>query len=384
MQQTPKIAIVCDYLTIMGGAENVVLEISKIFPDAPIFTAVYLKDNVPKFQKLDVRPSMLQTAAELLGSYYKLLPHLASKAMEKLDLHEFDVIITSSYLHANHIRKSRPEQLLISYCHTPARYYWSHYREYRKDPGYGMLNPFVKAMIPLMVPKQRKRDLESSKQVDVYIANSSETQARIKKYYQQPSTILHPPVDIKRFTPSPTRAEFYVALGRQLPNKRFDLAVQACTELNLPLKVIGDGPNNKKLQKLAGANIEFLRDRKTNASNEAVIELLNHAKAMIFPSDEDFGIVAVEALAAGAPVIAYGKSGVKDIVEQGVSGVLFDKLDKDSVITAIEQFLTLNFPPDALARKAKRFDASMFENKFKRIVSHAILTHKSKLKLLAD
>jgi glycosyltransferase involved in cell wall biosynthesis len=293
---------------------------------------------------------------------------MAVNAMRGLDLNEFDIILTSSYLHGHQVTKTRPDQVVINYCHTPPRYYWSHYDLYRKDPGYGKLNPIVRTLMPLMVPRQRKLDLEAAKNVDVFIANSTETQARIKKYYNRSSTVVHPPVDIDRFMPARTRLDHYVSLGRQLPNKRVDLAVAACTKLGLPLKVFGNGPLHDKLVAMAGPTIEFYTDRFGDASDEAVEQALNTAKGFVFPSDEDFGIVAVEALAAGAPVIAYDKSGTRDIVQDGESGVLFSEQTVDNIVDAIKRAEEQTFLPGTLRRKSKRFIKALFLQKMQKIV----------------
>lgn len=368
----PKIAIVCDFLTTMGGAENVVLAMHEAFPSAPIYTAIYNKDKVPAFREIDVRTSSLQKIPAKLRTSYKLFPTLAVKAMRKLDLSEFDIILTSSYLHGHQVTKSRPDQVIINYCHTPPRYYWSHYDLYRKDPGYGKLNPIISALMPVMVPRQRKLDLQAAAQVDVFIANSTETQARIKKYYNRTSTVIHPPVDTRRFTPARTRDDYYVSLGRQLPNKRVDLAVAACTKLGVPLKVFGNGPLHDKLVAMAGPTIEFYTDRFGDASDAAVEDALNHAEGFVFPSDEDFGIVAVEALAAGAPVIAYDKSGTRDIVQDGVNGVMFDQQTTDKVAEAIKRSETITFLPSKLQRHAKRFEKTMFITKIQKVVGDQI------------
>ena len=365
----PKIAIVCDFLTMMGGAENVVLAMHEAFPSAPIYTAIYNKDKVPAFREIDVRPSSLQKIPKKLRRYYKLFPTLAIKAMRGLDLSEFDIIITSSYLHGHQITKARSDQIIINYCHTPPRYYWSHYNLYIKDPGYGKLNFLIRPLMPLLVPHQRKLDYEAAQNVDVFIANSTETQRRIKKYYGKPSMVIHPPVDINRFTPKQKRNEHYVALGRQLPNKRFDLAVAACTKLGVPLKVFGNGPLHSKLIQKAGPTIEFYSERFGNASDAEVEKALNSAKGFVFPSDEDFGIVAVEALAAGAPVIAYKKSGTLDIVQDGESGILFKEQTVDAVVEAIKKAEQTTFLAGTLRRKARRFDKSLFINKIKKVVN---------------
>jgi glycosyltransferase involved in cell wall biosynthesis len=364
----PKIAIVCDFLTTMGGAENVMLVLHEMFPDAPIYTALYSPDNVPAFKNANIHTSRLQRLPKLLRQNHRFFPTLGVKAFRDFDLSEFDIILTSSYLNANQVRKTRPDQVLISYCHTPARYYWSHYELYRKEPGFGWLNPLIRLMMSILVPKQRKLDFEAAQQVDVFIANSTETQSRIKKYYKKNSTVIHPPVDTKRFSPERTRGDYYVTLGRQLPNKRFDLAVDACTKLGIPLKVFGRGEMHDDLVRRAGPTIQFYTDRFGDASDEAVENALNAAKGFVFPSDEDFGIVSVEALAAGAPVIGYAKAGTRDIVTDGETGVLFDRQTVDDVIAAIHRAEATTFFPSKLQRHAKRFDTSLFVTKMRKIV----------------
>ncbi len=369
LTSSPKIAIVCDFLMTMGGAENVVLALHQAFPDAPIYTALYDKNKLPAFQQLDVRTSRLQKLPRTVRRFHKLLPTVAERAMKKLDLSEFDIIITSSYLHANHVTKARPDQKIISYCHTPARYYWSHYSEYRRDPGYGKLNPVIRTLMPLMIPRQRKLDYKAAQNVDVFIANSSETQNRIKQYYDKPSTIIHPPVDTKRFSPARERSDYYVTLGRQLPYKRFDLIVEACTRMNKKLKVYGDGPVHENLVQKAGPSVEFYTDRFGDASDEMVTKALESARGFLYAAEEDFGIVQAEALAAGAPVIALGRAGTLDIVDDRISGVLFKQQTAEAIIDAISEAEMIRFMPATLQRKAKRFDESLFITKIKKIVS---------------
>ncbi|MEO5949768.1 MAG: glycosyltransferase [Candidatus Saccharimonas sp.] len=371
MTVKPRIAIVCDFITMMGGAENVVLAMHEAFPHAPIYTAIYNPDKMPAFAKLDIRTSYLQKLPKKLRGYHKLFPTMAVKAMRRLELSEFDIILTSSYLHGHQVTKSRPDQVIINYCHTPPRYYWSHYDEYRKDPGYGKLNPAIRALMPIMIPHQRKLDLEAAKKVDVFIANSTETQKRIKQYYGLPSTVIHPPVDTGRFNPARERADYYVTIGRQLPNKHFDLAIKACNALGLKLKVFGSGPLHNDLVKLAGPTIEFHTDRFGSASDGAVEDALNHAKGFVFASDEDFGIVTVEALAAGAPVIGYAKAGTLDIITDGETGTLFKNQTLGEITDAIKRAEAITFFPSKLQRTAKRFDKTLFLTKIRKIVQDA-------------
>ena len=364
----PRIAIVAEFLTVMGGAENVVLAMHEAFPDAPIYTALHDPAKMPAFSGLDVRTTSLQKLPGFLRKTHRLFPTLAVKAFRDLDLSEFDIILTSSYLNANQVRKTRPNQVIISYCHTPARYYWSHYELYRRQPGFGVLSPIISLLMPLLVPKQRKLDYGAAQRVDVFIANSTETQRRIQRYYKRSSTVIFPPVETKRFTPSRERGDYYMTIGRQLPNKRFDLAIQACNQLKLPLKVFGNGPLHDELVAMAGPTIEFLTDRNGNASDAALETALNHARGFVFPSDEDFGIVTVEALAAGAPVIGYANAGTLDIVTDGETGVLFPRQTVEDVVTAIKKAENMTFFPSKLRRTATRFDKGLFITKLRKVV----------------
>ncbi len=370
--RTPNIAIVHDWLTNMGGAENVVLALHEAFPDAPIYTSVYTPEAMPKFNGLDIRTSNLQKLPRSLRKLHKLFPSMRIKAFQKLDLSEFDIIISSSSAEAKQIQKTRPDQIHICYCHTPIRYYWSHYREYKKDPGFGKLNWIVRLLMPIIVPRLKKADFKAAQNVDIFIANSSEVQKRIKKYYKKPSTVIHPPVEVSRFTPVRKRSDYYVALGRQVPYKRIDLAVAAASKLDLPLKVFGNGSEHDRLLKMAGPTVKFYSDRNGNASDEAVTQALNHARGYIFPAEEDFGIVQVEALAAGAPVIAYGKGGALDIIQDGESGVLFKSQSVDALTSAIKKASQIEFNPATLQRKAKRFDKGLFITKIRKIVRDSV------------
>lgn len=370
--RSPKIAIIAEFLNVMGGAENVVLALHEAFPNAPVYTTIYEPDKlVPAFKEIDVRTTWLQKLPSKLRKMHKLFPILQVKALQSLDLSEFDIIITSSYLNANQVQKTRNDQLLISYCHTPARYYWSHYNQYKKQPGFGKLDPIIRLLIPLLVPSQRKLDYEAAQKVDLFIANSTETQRRIKKYYDRPSIVIHPPVDIARFEPARTRSDYYVTMGRQLPYKRYDLVVAACTKLAIPLKVFGNGPEHKKLVKMAGPTVSFYTDRFGDASDQKLEEALNNAKGWIYAAEEDFGIVQVEALAAGAPVITYGKGGALDIVEDMESGVFFYQQTTGAVIDAIKRAEQVDFLPATLNRKSRRFDKSLFLTKIKKVVGDA-------------
>lgn len=373
----PKIAIVADWLTNMGGAERVVLALHEAFPDAPIYTSTFVREKMPEFAGLDIRTTRLQNLPGPLRKLHKFFPMQRVQAFRDLDLSEYDIIISSSSAEAKQVVKTRPDQVHICYCHTPIRYYWSHYDDYKRDPGFGKLNPLIRFAMPFFIPPLKKADYEAAQNVDLFIANSTEVQKRISKYYGKNATVIHPPVDVDRFTPARTRGDYYVVTGRQVPYKRIDLAVGAATELSIPLKVFGNGSEHERITKLAGPTVEFHTDRLTDASDLELTKALNSAKGFIFPSEEDFGIVAVEALAAGAPVIALSRGGSKDIVDDGVSGVLFRDQNPDSIANAIRYAESINFLPGTLRRKAKRFDKSLFISKIKKVVADSYLNKSS-------
>jgi glycosyltransferase involved in cell wall biosynthesis len=362
----PKIALVTDWLTNMGGAEPLLLEIHKLFPEAPIYTSVYDAAKMPAFKDCDVRTTYLQKWLPRSVRYKHILwPVLRAFAFRKLDLSDYDIIISTSSAEAKAVRKSRPGQIHIAYIHTPIRYYWSHYEEFKNEFQFGFLTPFIRPVIPFFVSWMRKLDLESVEGVDYFIANSTVTQARIKEYYNRPSTVVYPPVDIDRFTPPvKTERRGFVVWGRHVPYKRFDLAIEACTRLQIPLTIMGSGPDTERLKKLAGPTITFLG----RVSDEELVYQAQHAKAFLFPNEEDFGISAAEALAAGTPVIGYAKGGILDIVQDGESGILFTEQTVESLIAAIKRFDDYSFLPATLHRKSKRFASSLFATKIRKIV----------------
>lgn len=366
-RKAPKIAIVHDWLTNMGGAEPLVLEIHKLFPSAPIYTSVYDTEKMQAFKDIDVRTTELQTKLPAKLRYKHVLwPTFRAKAFRKLDLSEFDIIISSSSAEAKAVRKTRPGQVHIAYIHTPVRYYWSHYEEFRKEFNFGPLTPFIRPFIPYFVKKMRALDLESTKNIDVFIANSTVTQQRIKEYYKKPSTVVYPPVEVAKFTPPPKgERSGYVVWGRHVPYKRFDLAIEAANRLKVPLTIASTGPDTERLKSLAGPTVKFVG----RISDEELVKLAQKSKAFLFPNEEDFGISAVEALAAGTPVIAYKKGGALDIVQDGETGVFFEHQTVESLVGAMERFETMTFLPATLHRKAKRFDKGLFATKLSKIVA---------------
>lgn len=357
-----KVAIVHDWLTNQGGAERVVYELHMLYPDAPIYTSVYDPTALPAFNGADVRTSFLQHFP--LKHKHQLYAALRPLAFRKLDLQEFDVIISSCSGESKQIVKA-PNAIHICYCHTPIRYYWNNYDEYKANPGLGALNPLVKLALPILVPFLRKSDYKAAQKVSQFVANSEEVKGRIKKYYDQDSLVIHPPVDTKRFEPKgKTKRSGFVIAGRQTPYKRFDLAVAACTELELDLTVIGGGPENSKLKAMAGPTVKFL----TNVSDKEMPELFQKAEAFIFPALEDFGIVPVEAMSAGTPVIAYGKGGALDYVVEGKTGLLFKEQTVESLKQALKIFDKTKFGQQEIISHAQKFSNQEFAKKISSLV----------------
>jgi glycosyltransferase involved in cell wall biosynthesis len=250
----------------------------------------------------------------------------------------------------------------ICYCHSPTHYYWIRHDEYLEKPGFPRgLNWLARLGLRLLVGPLKRWDRHAAKQPDYFIANSTHTQAMIKKYYRRDSHVIFPPVEIERFklpgaAKPPLRHGFLIA-GRQTPYKRFDLAIEACNELKVPLIVIGDGPDHKRLEKLAGRSVTFL----TNVNDVEIAKHFQSAVGFIMPNMDDFGIVAVEALAAGTPIIAYNKGGAQDYVIPGKTGLFFEKQTVAQLTKALETALGKTFDHEAITEHASRFSVATFD-----------------------
>lgn len=357
----PKVAIVCDWLTGIGGAERVVLELHRMYPGAPIYTSQYDPAAIDWFKDADVRTTWLQ---KLPKSFKKFLPVLRAWSFSRLNLSDYDLVVSSSGAEAKGI-KTGTNTTHICYCHAPTHFYWSRYEEYLKNPGFGWLNSLARLGLKLLVSPMRKWDKKAAQRPDYLIANSTHTQNSIKKYYGRDSTVIHPPVEVDRFQLPANQRKGFIAAGRQVPYKRIDLAVAACTQLGLPLTVIGNGPEHKYLVSLAGPTINFV----TNPSDQEVAKYFNRAEAFIFPGVDDFGIVAIEALAAGTPVIAYKDGGVLDYIADNKNGVFFDQQTVESLLTALQQITSKSFDYAAISKSVKVFSAESFRTKIKNFVA---------------
>lgn len=362
----PKVAIVCDWLTNMGGAERVILAIAKAYPNAPIYTSVFTPETMPAFKGLDIRTTYLQKLPGFLRRRHQLFPVLRAHAFRHLDLSEYDIVISIASAEAKAVRV-RKGATHICYCHTPTRYYWSHYNEYKREPGFGLLNPLVQLVLPPFVAWMRRLDLRAVKGVDYFIANSTTVEDRIRRYYRRDSFVLNPPVEMQRFRKINItgKRNGFVALGRQVPYKRVDLAIEACNQLQLPLTVYGNGSEHERLKHLAGPTINFVID----ADDNAVVQALAHAEGYLMPQEEDFGIVQIEAMAAGTPVVAYAKGGSQDAVIEGKTGLFFNEQTVASLVASLKRFPKAQFDPKIIQQHAEKFSEEQFISTLQRFVS---------------
>ena len=353
----------------MGGAERLLLEMLKVYPEADLYTSVYNPEAMPAYEKIEVRTTWLQKMPVLKHNHQFWAP-LRPLAFRMLDLSEYDLVITSDSADAKNV-KVRRDAVHISYNNTPIRYYWSHYKEYKADPGFGALNPLIKLIMPIFVWRLKKTDYKAAQAVDYFISNSSEIKRRVMKYYLRNSVVINPPVDVERFlTDKKHKRSGYLIAGRQTPYKKFDLAIQACNKLKLPLTVVGTGTEHEKLKQMAGDTITFIKD----VSDAEMAEIFHTHEAFIFPAEEDFGIVPIEAMAAGMPVIAYEKGGVVDWMVSGKTGETFPTQTVESLVKVMKKFKPADYKLKDLQDNAQRFSNERFHLELKEYVDSVMST----------
>jgi len=361
-KRTLRVAIVHDWL-VGGGAELVVEQLHQLYPEAPIYTSYATK---AWRDRLDgkVKTGWLQP----LGHIRKFIPFLRIIWFTRLKFTGYDLVISSSGAEAKGIKVPQGT-IHINYCHAPTHYYWSRYDEYMRRPGFPRgTNWLARIFLWLLVAPLRKWDYAAAQRPDYMIANSTHIKAEIQKYYDRESTIIFPPVYMERFqkrhNQKRKRSGFVVA-GRQTPYKRFDLAVQAATKLDLSLTVIGEGPDHARLRKLAGPSVTFLG----RVSDEVLEEEYASAAALIFPGLDDFGITPVEAMASGTPVIAYKAGGALDYILPGKSGEFFEKPTAASLASVLQSFKPERYSHPSIGMFAERFSAEQFQRKFGRFTA---------------
>ncbi len=357
-----RVAVIHDWLPLVGGAERVLEQILEIYPQADIFTLFDFvsRTDAPFLQGKTVNTSFLQKFPKAEKYYRNLLP-LFPYAIEQFDLRKYELVVSSSSAVAKGIITS-PDQLHICYCHSPMRYAWDLQAHYLKHTGLssGLRSTFIRYVLH----KMRMWDVVSSNRVDEFIANSAYIGERIRKTYRRESTIINPPVNINRFQVEPLKEDFYFTASRQVPYKRIDLIVEAFKQCpDKRLIVLGDGPEHKKIRALAGPNVQILGYQ----PDAVMVDYMRRAKAFIFAAQEDFGILPVEAQACGTPVIAYGRGGARETVLDKRTGLLFDEQTVPSLLGALERFerLQSNFNSADIRRHAASFSEARFRQELK-------------------
>jgi len=356
-----RIALVHDYLVQYGGAERVLECFVELFPYAPIYTIVYDKKLMHGvLEGKDIRVSFLQRFP-LARKNHRIFPLFMPLAVEQFDFSKYDVVLSDSASYAKGIITG-PDTLHICYMHTPMRYAWDDCQKYTEDFGFPKI---VKKVIPFAMNYIRLWDKASADRVDKFIANSNFVAKRIKKYYRKDSIVINPPVATDKFYISKKRKNYFLIVGRLIAYKRHDIAIEAFNKLGLPLKIIGRGPEIKRLKKMAKPNIEFLE----RVSDEELPGYYAECRAFIFPQEEDFGIVAIEALASGRPLIAYRGGDIPEHMEEGKTGIFFEKQTAEDIIKAVGKFREDNCgDPEYIRSRSLKFDREIFKSRIKKYI----------------
>lgn len=423
-----KVALVCDWLTNVGGAEKVLLQLHRMYPEAPIYTSQYNSKGIDWFADAEVRTGWLQMFP---SGMRRVLGPLRQRWFARLNLAEYDLVISVTGAEAKAV-KAGPSGKHISYCHVPTQYYWQMYDEYVKHPGFGVLNPVVRWCFKTLVKPLRKADFAAAQGVDEFVTISEYARELIEKYYKRTAKVIHPPVDTTNFSISGKKSQegngrllrnkagncqvdggkergnkaaksqdgeaagdcgklenkvtksqatncgklveksdggYYVTTSRQVTWKRLDLAVKACAETGRELYVIGEGPEHNSLVRAANG-VRSVRFLPLMGAGE-LAQYLQGARGHIFPSLEPFGIAPVEALAAGCPVIAYGEGGALDYVKDGENGVLFPRQTVASLREALERFEGMKFDRVKVAQSAEGFSEARFEKEMREVIAEA-------------
>ena len=352
-----KIAIVCDWIKDWGWAEVVLEQFLDIFPYADIFTSVFFQENNYIFNKRKIETSFIQNIP-LLNKSHKLALTLRPLAFESFDLSEYDIVISLSSAESKWVI-TKPNTLHICYCHTPTRYFWSHYHEYLSMMEFGIFNFLWKWLMPKIVHKLRQWDYVAAQRPDYFIANSINTKNRIKKYYNRESEVIYPSIDTSKFILNENKWDFYLYVWRCIPYKKFDLIVDSFNENWKKIVLVTNTDNKlyKELKEKSNNNIIW----KLNISKEETNELFSNAKAFLFPPEEDFWIVPTEAMACWTPVIAYKKWGALETVIDKKTWIFFEEQSVESLNNCIDEFEKLSFDYKEISTIAKHFDKKYFK-----------------------
>lgn len=349
-----KIAFVHEYLNQFGGAERMLQVLCALYPRAPIYTLLYDRDATGGvFDGRVIKTSFLQNLP-FTKKHHRVFPLLMPLAIEQFDFSDYDMVFSVSASFAKGII-TKPHTKHICYCLTPPRFLWDNSQKFVEEFGYPKL---VKKFLPPFITYLRIWDKEASLRVDEFWSISDFIQGRIKKYYSKNSRVIYPPVNVGKFHVSDKISDYFFMAGRLVSYKRFDIAIKVFNQNGLSLKIVGTGPELNKLKKIANQNIEFLG----LVSDEKLAKLYSNAQACIFPQEEDFGIVPLESMASGRPVIAYRAGGALETIIENKTGVFFDEQNPQSLQVAIEKFYNLNFKLEDCRKQAEKFDVGIFKN----------------------
>lgn len=351
-----KVALVADWLVTVGGSEKVLLELHKLYPKAPIYTTIYNPEALPEFRDAKVVTSFLQNMPAAVRRHQLYIP-LMPLAISRFNLSGYDLVISSSNT-VGHGVKVGPETVHICYCHTPVR--WAFAPEVDNLNDRLPLGPLARVIEAYFKWWSKRK----ARGVTQFIANSQFVRERIKKAFGRDAAVIHPPVGVGKIPLQTDKDEYYLMAGRLVGYKKPEIVVEAFNQLGIPLHVVGSGPMLEDLKSVAGAKIKFTG----LLSSAELCREYRHAKALVFAALEDFGMVPVEAMAAGTPVIGYGAGGLLETVVDGQSGVLFPKQRAVSVMRAVRRFRQMRFDPVLIRQNAKRFDAPVFRRKIKSLI----------------
>ncbi len=360
-----KVAIVHDFLVRLGGAERVLKVLSDMYSNAPIYTLIYNECAVGDvFPKERVRTSRLQKWSRIIN-YRALFPWMP-RVVEEWDFSQYDLVISSSSAYAHGVLTSLKTHH-ICYCHTPMRYVWDYSHEYLDEQGVSGLARFY---LENKLSKIRMWDQVAGSRPDAYIANSRAVARRIQKYYRRDSTVIYPPVDVNKFKAQKSNEDYFLIVSTLTPYKKIDLAVQLFNKIRRRLVVIGGGKQMAYLKRIAGPTVDILGRK----SDDAVREYIQNCRGFIFPSEEDFGITPIEAMAAGKPVLAYKSGGLTETVIEGVTGEFFNHQNLKSMEQGLAR-LMLNekrYSPKKIREHARKFSVENFKKNFKKFASNML------------
>jgi glycosyltransferase involved in cell wall biosynthesis len=368
MYSSPRIAFVYDRVNKWGGAERVLLALHEIWPDAPLYTAVYNPQTSAWAKPFKVIASGLNRLP-FITTHHEWFAPLMPYAFESFDFSAYDIVISITSAEAKGII-TKPNQLHLCYLLTPTRYLWSHRHEYQ---GKGLLRAIRKPFMDRLA----RWDLVAASRPDNYIAISEAVAKRCQTFYQrQCNQVIYPPVEVAKFRDHPSdclkpEPGYFLIVSRLVPYKQVDLAIKACNQTGDRLIIVGSGSESKRLKRLAGPTITFTGP----ISDEKLACYYHHAKALLFPQEEEFGIVALEAQSAGLPVIAYKKGSALEIIKPGETGILFDAQTPASLIAAIHSFKSHTWYDKTIKAHARQFDRIHFMRQFKQTVEDVWQQH---------